>query len=158
MDAWYYEIPTITRWYLTLSVLTTAACFFDFISPFSLYLNFRLIIEKYEVSQVALKICCVDAKCLHAKCAQCWRPRIWAVLENIYEFLLFRDAQLGFCLPHVFPVSLCRSQFGKIVASSRHLDRMNHALHAYHKTHSKQVDDRMVAGVYTAIGCEQLFI
>lgn len=48
-DAWYYEIPTITRWYLTLSVLTTAACFFDIISPFSLYLNFRLIVEKYEV-------------------------------------------------------------------------------------------------------------
>jgi len=52
-DAWYYEIPTITRWYLTLSVLTTAACFFDIISPFSLYLNFRLIIDKYEVRPTA---------------------------------------------------------------------------------------------------------
>mmetsp|Transcript_13927 Transcript_13927/g.34016 ORF Transcript_13927/g.34016 Transcript_13927/m.34016 type:complete len:251 (+) Transcript_13927:299-1051(+) len=51
-DSWYYEIPTITRWYLTLSVLTTALCFFDIISPFSLYLNFRLIVEKYEVWRI----------------------------------------------------------------------------------------------------------
>ena len=48
-DTWYYELPTVTRWYLTLSVLTTAACFFDLVSPFTLYLNFRLIYEKYEV-------------------------------------------------------------------------------------------------------------
>ena len=38
-DTWYREIPIVTRCYLTASVLTTVACFFDLVSPFSLYLN-----------------------------------------------------------------------------------------------------------------------
>ena len=48
LERWYLEIPIVTRCYLTASVLTTAACYFDVISPFSLYLNYRLIFEKYE--------------------------------------------------------------------------------------------------------------
>ena len=48
-DTWYREIPIVTRCDLTVSVLTTVACFFDLLSPFSLYLNYRLIYEKYEV-------------------------------------------------------------------------------------------------------------
>ena len=51
-DTWYREIPIVTRCYLTVSVLTTVACFFDLLSPFSLYLNYRLIYEKYEVRGV----------------------------------------------------------------------------------------------------------
>mmetsp|Transcript_35906 Transcript_35906/g.112319 ORF Transcript_35906/g.112319 Transcript_35906/m.112319 type:complete len:239 (+) Transcript_35906:379-1095(+) len=51
-ETWYKEIPIVTRCYLTISVLTTAACYFDLISPFSLYLNYRLIFEKYEVWRV----------------------------------------------------------------------------------------------------------
>jgi hypothetical protein len=53
-DTWYREIPIVTRCYLTASVLTTVACFFDLVSPFSLYLNYRLIWEKYEVSMPLL--------------------------------------------------------------------------------------------------------
>ena len=51
-EQWYFEIPIVTRCYLTASVLTTAACYFDIISPFSLYLNYRLIFEKYEVWRI----------------------------------------------------------------------------------------------------------
>eukprot|EP00295_Goniomonas_pacifica_P000982 CAMPEP_0175816538 /NCGR_PEP_ID=MMETSP0107_2-20121207/6547_1 /TAXON_ID=195067 ORGANISM="Goniomonas pacifica, Strain CCMP1869" /NCGR_SAMPLE_ID=MMETSP0107_2 /ASSEMBLY_ACC=CAM_ASM_000203 /LENGTH=243 /DNA_ID=CAMNT_0017128641 /DNA_START=8 /DNA_END=739 /DNA_ORIENTATION=+ len=47
--SWYMEIPPITRWYLTLAVFTTAACFFDIISPFTIYLNYKLVYEKLEI-------------------------------------------------------------------------------------------------------------
>ena len=43
MLSWYREIPVVSRAYLTLSVLTTAACALDFVSPFSLYYNWGLI-------------------------------------------------------------------------------------------------------------------
>ena len=52
LEQWYLEIPVVTRVYLTASVLTTAACYFDVISPFTLYLNYRLIFEKYEFWRV----------------------------------------------------------------------------------------------------------
>lgn len=48
-ETWYLEIPIITRCYFTISVVTTLACYFDLISPFTLYLNYRLIWEKMEV-------------------------------------------------------------------------------------------------------------
>jgi hypothetical protein len=48
-ETWYLEIPIITRCYFTISVITTLACYFDLISPFTLYLNYRLIWEKMEV-------------------------------------------------------------------------------------------------------------
>jgi hypothetical protein len=85
-DAWYYEIPTITRWYLTLSVLTTAACFFDIISPFSLYLNFRLIIDKYEVRPTS-----------------CFRPRRHHATQTCPPQRELGAACLPACLPAFLP-------------------------------------------------------
>ena len=46
---WYTEIPIVSRVYLTLSFVTTAACALDLISPFSLYFNYKLIVEKGQV-------------------------------------------------------------------------------------------------------------
>uniref|UniRef100_K3WLS1 Derlin n=1 Tax=Globisporangium ultimum (strain ATCC 200006 / CBS 805.95 / DAOM BR144) TaxID=431595 RepID=K3WLS1_GLOUD len=46
---WYYEIPIISRLYLTGSLLTTTACALDLVSPFSLYFNFNLIFFKGQV-------------------------------------------------------------------------------------------------------------
>lgn len=43
---WYSEIPIVSRCYLTASFITTAACALDFVSPFSLYFNFGLIVYK----------------------------------------------------------------------------------------------------------------
>mmetsp|Transcript_40658 Transcript_40658/g.96552 ORF Transcript_40658/g.96552 Transcript_40658/m.96552 type:complete len:264 (-) Transcript_40658:623-1414(-) len=51
-ETWYLEIPIITRCYFTISVVTTLACYFDLISPFTLYLNYRLIWEKMEVWRI----------------------------------------------------------------------------------------------------------
>lgn len=45
---WYFEIPPITRTYVTGSVLTTAACSLELISPFSLYLDATLVIYKSQ--------------------------------------------------------------------------------------------------------------
>jgi len=43
------DVPPITRTYMTGAFLTTTACALDLISPFSLYLNFRMIIYKMQV-------------------------------------------------------------------------------------------------------------
>lgn len=104
-EQWYFEIPIVTRCYLTASVLTTAgsgthalsnclamltktnerhveilcaACYFDIISPFSLYLNYRLIFEKYE---------------------------FWRILTN---FFFFGMPSLDFVFHMYFLVRYCR--------------------------------------------------
>jgi Derlin-2/3 len=46
---WYWEIPVISRLYLTGAILTTTACALDLVSPFSLYFNFNLIFFKGQV-------------------------------------------------------------------------------------------------------------
>eukprot|EP00940_MAST-03C_sp_MAST-3C-sp2_P001190 g1190.t1 len=46
---WYKEIPIVSRIYLTLSFVTTAACALDLVSPFSLYFNYKLIVDKGEI-------------------------------------------------------------------------------------------------------------
>ncbi|CAK4472013.1 unnamed protein product, partial [Aphanomyces euteiches] len=46
---WYYEIPVISRLYLTGAFLTTAACALELVSPFSLYFNFNLIFYRGQV-------------------------------------------------------------------------------------------------------------
>ena len=46
---WYFDIPVISRTYLTASFVTTAACALDLVSPFSLYYNFNLIFHNGEV-------------------------------------------------------------------------------------------------------------
>lgn len=50
---WYYEIPVVSRLYLTGSFLTTTACALDLVSPFSLYFNFNLIFFKGQVREPA---------------------------------------------------------------------------------------------------------
>lgn len=46
---WYMDIPVVSRTYLTVSFVTTAACALELVSPFSLYFNFTLIFYKGEV-------------------------------------------------------------------------------------------------------------
>ena len=52
---WYNEIPIVSKVYLTLSFLTTAACALDLISPFSLYFNYKLIVTKGQVRNVDVR-------------------------------------------------------------------------------------------------------
>jgi Derlin-2/3 len=49
LEQWYREMPIVTRTYLTLALLTSAACHFDFISPLHLYFNPNAITQKYQV-------------------------------------------------------------------------------------------------------------
>lgn len=43
---WYTDIPVVSRTYLTLAISLSTACFMDILSPFSLYFNFELILNK----------------------------------------------------------------------------------------------------------------
>eukprot|EP00993_Chasmostoma_nieuportense_P004071 NODE_4754_length_745_cov_163.896440_g4075_i1.p1 GENE.NODE_4754_length_745_cov_163.896440_g4075_i1~~NODE_4754_length_745_cov_163.896440_g4075_i1.p1 ORF type:complete len:202 (+),score=28.09 NODE_4754_length_745_cov_163.896440_g4075_i1:66-671(+) len=49
-ENWYRGIPVVTRVYLTLACLTSGAVTFEFVSPFGLYLNYRLIWQNYQYS------------------------------------------------------------------------------------------------------------
>jgi hypothetical protein len=53
IEAWFKQIPVVTRVYVSLSVVTTAACALELISPLNLYLNFKLVREKMEVPALA---------------------------------------------------------------------------------------------------------
>ena len=46
---WYLEVPVVTRFYMTSSVLTTAACSLELLSPFSLYFSFHLVFMKLQL-------------------------------------------------------------------------------------------------------------
>lgn len=46
--SWYYEIPLISRLYLTSAVIVTTACFLDLVSPLTLYYNYDLIMRKSQ--------------------------------------------------------------------------------------------------------------
>lgn len=49
VEEWYTQLPPITRSYVTLSVLTTAGCAMEIITPFNVYYNTQLIFRKYEL-------------------------------------------------------------------------------------------------------------
>eukprot|EP00245_Coleochaete_scutata_P007199 TRINITY_DN22324_c0_g1_i1.p1 TRINITY_DN22324_c0_g1~~TRINITY_DN22324_c0_g1_i1.p1 ORF type:complete len:239 (-),score=34.36 TRINITY_DN22324_c0_g1_i1:763-1479(-) len=49
VEDWYKQMPIITRSYVTLAFVTTAGCSLDVISNLSVYLNWKLIIERYQV-------------------------------------------------------------------------------------------------------------
>ncbi|BBN15612.1 Derlin-2/3 [Marchantia polymorpha subsp. ruderalis] len=49
VEDWYRQMPIITRSYLTLSVLTTAGCALEVISPYSVYLNPNLVVKDWQV-------------------------------------------------------------------------------------------------------------
>ena len=48
------EVPLITRIYLTSSLVTTAACSLELVSPFSLYFNLRLVFVKAQARVATL--------------------------------------------------------------------------------------------------------
>eukprot|EP00906_Rhabdomonas_costata_P035195 RCo049461 len=49
LEQWYWNIPVVTRVYLTLACLTSAAVHFEFVTLFHLYLNFHLVWSKFEI-------------------------------------------------------------------------------------------------------------
>jgi Derlin-2/3 len=44
--AWYYEIPFVSRMYITLAIAITTACYMEYVSPLTLYYNSDLILQK----------------------------------------------------------------------------------------------------------------
>lgn len=43
---WYFDIPVVSRFYLTGAIIVTTACFLDVVSPLTLYYNYDLIFQK----------------------------------------------------------------------------------------------------------------
>lgn len=49
LEDWFFQIPVITRVYLTLALGTTLLCALEIVSPFSLYFNWNAIAYKFEL-------------------------------------------------------------------------------------------------------------
>ncbi|CAD5177761.1 derlin-2.2-like [Musa acuminata AAA Group] len=49
VEEWYQQMPLITRSYLTAAVATTLGCSIEILSPYSLYLNPKLVLQQYEI-------------------------------------------------------------------------------------------------------------
>lgn len=49
VEDWYKQLPIVTRSYITLSFLTTAGCALDIITPYHIYFNAWLILQKLEI-------------------------------------------------------------------------------------------------------------
>lgn len=76
----YYQIPVITRVYLTLALATTLLCALDLVSPFSLYFNWNAIVYKFEVAARSLGV---------MWCLSMVRPQVWRLVTNFLFFGLF---------------------------------------------------------------------
>ncbi|CCI41219.1 unnamed protein product [Albugo candida] len=49
IESWYYSMPEITRFYLSVIFLTTALSTFGFLNPKTLYLDFDLVLERFQI-------------------------------------------------------------------------------------------------------------
>jgi len=49
IDAWYFDIPPVTRTYVSLCCATTVACALDLVSPLTLYFNARAIVTRLQL-------------------------------------------------------------------------------------------------------------
>lgn len=102
LQDWYLEIPPVTRFYLTCSVLVTVACSLEIISPFTLYFNVHLIFLKWQVSLalgVRGRMTGVSILTL-VEASQVWR-----LFTN---FFFFGAVSLDFLFHMFFLVRYCR--------------------------------------------------
>lgn len=44
--AWYFEIPIVSRMYMTAAIICSTACYMDLLSPLTMYYNFDLVLYK----------------------------------------------------------------------------------------------------------------
>jgi Derlin-2/3 len=79
LEDWYKQLPIVTRTYVTLAFLTTAGCALEIITPFNVYFNTKLIIDKWEV---------------------------WRLFTN---FLYFGNLGLDFVFHMFFLIKYCKS-------------------------------------------------
>ncbi|RUP46044.1 Der1-like family-domain-containing protein [Jimgerdemannia flammicorona] len=49
IETWYYEVPTVTRTYLTAAVLTSLGVQIGFVHPLQMYFNYDLIVHGRQV-------------------------------------------------------------------------------------------------------------
>jgi len=79
MDEWYKQLPPVTRVYVSLCFVTTAACALELITPFHIYFNTYFIFRKLE---------------------------LWRLLTN---FLYFGSLNLDFVFHMFFLVKYCKT-------------------------------------------------
>ena len=49
LEAWFWEMPTCTRWWTTATVLTSALVQCQMVTPYQLFYSFRAVFVKSQV-------------------------------------------------------------------------------------------------------------
>ena len=57
LQGWYYGMPQITRWYLTVCFLSTVLSSLGLVNPRSLYLSYDLIWERFQLWRLTTCFC-----------------------------------------------------------------------------------------------------
>lgn len=57
LEQYIRDFPPVTRLWLTLSLLTTASCSLDILTPFDLYYDINKIIYKYQYYRIFTSFC-----------------------------------------------------------------------------------------------------
>jgi hypothetical protein len=52
LEAWFWEMPTCTRWWTTATILMSALVQCQMVTPFQLFYSFRAVFVKSQVSVV----------------------------------------------------------------------------------------------------------
>lgn len=99
----FWEMPPVTRMYMTASVLTTFLVQLEIISPFQLYFNPKLIFGSYQVSKIAMMLIpSADLKDANHEDIQNFNRDVSqpSVLETHYNILVLWPSRLQFSIQY----------------------------------------------------------
>lgn len=71
LEAWFWEMPTCTRWWTTATILTSALVQCQMVTPFQLFYSFRAVFVKSQVSillELSLLLLQTTCPCLEHLC------------------------------------------------------------------------------------------
>lgn len=116
LEAWFWEMPTCTRWWTTATVLTSALVQCQMVTPFQLFYSFRAVFVK---SQVCLLYCSrlypvafleatsrsIKIQDRGASIADAPHP----VLAIVDDFPLFRSLFPRSLIPRLFSPAICKT-------------------------------------------------
>lgn len=117
LEAWFWEMPTCTRWWTTATVLMSALVQCQMVTPFQLFYSFRAVFVKSQVSPCFFSVSvwfiglCRIWLDLIASSPSAFRTivltRLFLVLATVDDIPLLRTFLSRPPLPRILSPALC---------------------------------------------------